>query len=157
MKKTLFQALFVSSLLVLPALTASGEEFVGSVKTVEGEVSLQRGSEVTTVAPGVRIAVGDTLLTGDDGAVGVLFRDDSILTLGPGSSIVIEEFLFEPAEGKLGFLGLITRGTVTYLSGLITKLSPDSVRLVTPEATIGIRGTFLALQVDGQGETGSRP
>ena len=80
-----------------------------------------------------------------------------MLSLGPGSSIVIEEFLFEPAKGELGFLGRITRGTVTYLSGLITKLSPDSVRLVTPEATIGIRGTFLAVQVAGQGETGPRP
>ncbi|HJX74686.1 MAG TPA: hypothetical protein VJ307_11115, partial [Candidatus Deferrimicrobiaceae bacterium] len=63
------------------------------------------------------------------------------------SSFVIQKFLFSPAEEKFGLLVRITQGTMAYLSGLIGKLSPESVRFETPTASIGIRGTHFAVKV----------
>jgi hypothetical protein len=38
---------------------------------------------------------------------------------------------------------------VAYLSGIIAKLSPESVRFETPVGNVGIRGTKFAIKVDG--------
>jgi hypothetical protein len=95
----------------------------------------------------MKLQVGDTLSTGPDGSLGAIFRDNSTLSLGPDSSLVIRNFEFVPEQGKIGFLIRITRGSLAYLSGLIGKLSPESARFETPMATIGIRGTRFAVQV----------
>jgi hypothetical protein len=137
----------ISICVVLPAWALSGEP-VGSVKTVRGEAFVDRGGAVMPANPGILVHATDTLRTGNDGSLGVLFRDDSILSIGPDSVFELKEFRFEPAEHQFGFLGKIVRGTASYLSGLMGKLSPESIRFETPEATIGIRGTKFAVQVD---------
>ena len=92
--------------------------------------------------------MGDILKTGDGGALGLIFYDDTIISMGPRTELAIEAYLFEPLEGKLAFIAKILRGTVSYLSGQIAKLSPESVKLVTPAATIGVRGTHVLIKVD---------
>lgn len=133
--------------LVHVAGPAGAGESVGSVKTVRGEAFVDRGGEILPASPGLLVHASDTLRTGSDGSLGVLFRDDSILSIGPDSVFELKEFQFEPAEHRFGFVGRIVRGTASYLSGLMGKLSPESVRFETPEATIGIRGTKFAVQV----------
>jgi hypothetical protein len=93
--------------------------------------------------------IGDTLVTGRDGSLGVILRDDSSLSIGPGSRLVLRRFRFSPSEGKFELVARISRGTMAYLSGLIGRLSPEKVRIETPSATIGIRGTRFALKVGG--------
>ena len=80
--------------------------------------------------------------------MGVIFRDDTTLSLGPDTRIVIDEFLFSPAEGKLGFVSSISKGTAAYLSGKINKLSPGATRVETPLAVLGIRGTRFLIEVE---------
>src|SRR5262249_12827063 len=67
----------------------------GRVKTVKGTVYIERGGgrEVALVGSGVRQA--DTLVTGPDGAVGVTLADDTLLSAGPNSVLVIERFVYE--------------------------------------------------------------
>jgi hypothetical protein len=91
---------------------------------------------------------GDVVKTGDDGSAGLIFSDDTVISMGPHTEIAVEEYLFEPVEGKLGFITRIFKGTVSYLSGQIAKLSPESVKLQTPAATIGVRGTHVLVKVD---------
>jgi hypothetical protein len=117
------------------------------VRTVSGDATVTRGEKSLPAAPGTKLLVGDTLLTGRDGSLGVILRDDSSLSIGPGSRLVLRSFQFSPSEGKFDFVARISRGTMAYLSGLIGKLSPETVRIETPTATIGIRGTRFALKV----------
>jgi hypothetical protein len=91
---------------------------------------------------------GDVLTTGSNGAMGVVLRDDTILSLGPSSQTSIERFAFDPAEGKLGMVLRVSRGVIEYLSGRISKLSPGSVHIETPVATLGIRGTHLVARIE---------
>jgi hypothetical protein len=78
----------------------------------------------------------------------VIFKDDTLLSIGPQSEIIISEFLFSPAEGKLSIVTRLLRGSAIYLTGIIGKLSPESVRFETPVANIGIRGTKFAVKME---------
>ena len=121
---------------------------IGSIKIATGECSLIRNNVVTTATPGQVLNLDDILVTGENGAIGVILRDDTILSLGPASRVVLDEFIFEPAEGKLSLIIKIIRGTAAYLSGKISQLSPGSAKVETPVATIGIRGTHFAVKVE---------
>jgi hypothetical protein len=145
--------LLVASFFLPPGINAGTRETIGMVRTSEGAATITRGEEVLPATPGTKLLAGDILGTGPDATLGVILRDNSTLSLGPGSNLVIQEFLFSPAEGKLGLLARITRGTMAYLSGLIGKLAPGSTRFETPTTTIGIRGTRFAVKV---GDPGSR-
>ena len=147
MKRTTFAAVLLIALSFLAgSLPASAQEIIGVVRNAAGEATITREGYVLPASEGAKLFAGDTLSTGSDGSLGVILRDDSTLSLGPGSSFVIRKFLFSPAEEKFGLLVRITRGTMAYLSGLIGKLSPESVRFETPTASIGVRGTHFAVK-----------
>lgn len=128
------------------AIAENGIE-IGIVKNVKGTVTISRGPDSVAVVTGLSLLENDIITTGGKSSVGVIFKDNSVLSLGPESSIEMKDFVFEPAEEKLSFVAEVVRGTMTYLSGIITRLNPDAVEFRTPSATIGIRGTHIAIQV----------
>ena len=147
MKHKLSIAILLVTISVLTTgLSAAAQETIGIVRTSEGKATVTRGGKVIPAEEGTKLLVGDTLGTGSDGSLGVILRDNSTLSLGPESSFVIQKFLFSPAEGKLGLMARLTKGTMAYLSGLIGKLAPESVRFETPTASIGVRGTHFAVK-----------
>jgi hypothetical protein len=127
-----------------PSAAASDDETAGVVKNAAGRATVTRDGRTFPAAVGTKLREGDVLATGPGGSLGVILRDNSILSLGPESSLALRKFLFAPAQGKLGLLVRLTRGTLACISGLIGKLAPESVRFETPTATIGIRGTRFA-------------
>ena len=127
--------------------TAQDDRPIGLVKTVSGEVFILRIGQRLTALPGQQLVLGDVLSTGATGALGVILRDDTVLSLGPSTETRIEQFAFEPAEQKLAMVLRVSRGLIEYLSGRISKLSPGSVRIETPVATLGVRGTRLVARI----------
>ncbi|HJX15414.1 MAG TPA: FecR family protein [Candidatus Deferrimicrobiaceae bacterium] len=147
MRRTLLVAVFLVTMPVLfTSLSAAAQETIGIVRSSEGKATVTRGGQILPADEGTKLLVGDALRTGSDGSLGVILRDNSTLSLGPESSFVIQKFLFSPAEGKLGLMDRLTKGTMAYLSGLIGKLAPESVRFETPTASIGVRGTHFAVK-----------
>jgi len=136
-------------LIFLLGNAAASDGSVARVKTVKGPASIVRGQSVVPAVSNERVFQGDTLKTGADGSLGVVFNDDTLISLGPNSELVVDAFLYAPAEGKLSIVTRMLRGTAAYVSGMIAKLSPQSARIETPVATIGIRGTRLLVKVDG--------
>jgi len=143
----------ISLLLALAFLQAglAGAEpvSVGSVKNIQGRVHIVRGGETVPAEVGSRLYQNDTIVTGEAGTIGVLFKDNSGLSMGPDSRLQITRYVFDPAASQLGFVARVTKGTMVYLSGLIAKLGRDSVRFETTTAVAGVRGTRLAIQVQG--------
>lgn len=129
-------------------LAAATDGSAGRVKTINGSASIVRGQSSLPAIVNEEIFQGDTLRTGPDGSLGVILKDDSMLSLGPNSEVVVDQFLFTPAEGKLALVTRMVKGTAVFLSGVIAKLSPQSVRIETPNATIGVRGTKFLVKVD---------
>jgi len=146
MRHILFVAILLAAVLVPTRGHADPVGAIGVVRNSAGSVTVTRGGNVLPAAPGTRLQVGDTLGTGPDGSLGVILRDNSCLSLGPSSSLVLQDFLFSPYEGKFSLLVRFSKGTMAYLSGLIGKLAPEKARFETPTATIGIRGTHFAVK-----------
>ena len=130
---------------------AAGAQDVGRVKTMKGTVHIERGArrELAQVGAGVRQA--DTLVTGPDSAVGVTLADDTLLSAGPNSVLVIERFVYDGNQpGSLE--AALTKGTLAVVSGRIAKQAPDAMRVRTPAAILGVRGTeFVIRASDGDG------
>jgi len=149
MKITVAAALLAGALcLTNDAGTAVAGETIGVVRSVSGDASVTRREKTLPAAPGLKLMAGDILGTGRDGSLGVILRDDSSLSIGPGSRLVLRSFLFSTKEGTFDLVARITCGTMAYLSGLIGKLAPEKARFETPTATIGIRGTRFAVKVE---------
>ena len=119
----------------------------GRVKVVSGTAFVRHQNQQIPATVGAAVFETDTLTTGADGRIGVTLRDETRISLGPQSEIRIDRFQFAPSEGRLAFAMHMVRGIATYVSGRIAKIAPDAVRLETPAAIVGIRGTRLAIRV----------
>jgi hypothetical protein len=135
--------------LVLSAAPAFAQQptGVGRIKVVSGAAFIVRASEAVPAKAGQMVFETDGLRTGVDGRLGITLKDDTRVSLGPGSEARLARFVYAPAEGRMGLVLNVARGVVAYVSGRIAKLSPDSVRLETPGAVVGVRGTTLAVRV----------
>ena len=130
------------------AVSAAPSPIIGTLQRVSGTATVVRQDQILPAKAGLEIQANDTLRTGSDGSIGVVFQDDTFLSLGPGSVLVIDEFVYAPRQGKLSLAFRMMKGTAVYLSGLIAKLAPDSVHFVTPSASVGVRGTKFAVKVE---------
>ena len=140
---------FLLSIVVeIPVANASAP--VATVKNVSGSATVAREGKTITATTGMEIWENDALRTGPNGSIGIVFNDDTFLSLGPGSVLIIDEFVFAPKQGKFSIVIRMLKGTVAYLSGIISKLSPDSAHFKTPTASIGIRGTKFVARVEGE-------
>jgi hypothetical protein len=150
MRRILFVAILLAVVSVPTWGHADTDMTIGVVRNSAGSATVTRGGNVLPATTGTRLHAGDALGTGADGSVGVILRDNSCLSLGPSSNLVLRDFLFSPSEGKFSLLVRLSKGTMAYLSGLIGKLAPEKARFETPTATIGIRGTHFVVKA---GET----
>jgi len=130
------------------ACQAADADHVGIIKSLAGDVSIARNDRTIKATGNMRLQKGDQIRTGANGKVGLIFEDDTVISLGPNSMIAIDNFLFQPNEKRLSFIARIIQGTVSYLSGQIAKLAPNQTRLETPYATVGMRGTHILVKVD---------
>jgi hypothetical protein len=132
--------------MVVPGYQQKEATPAGKIKIASGAVFIVRGGQTIPAQAGQPVFEADTLKTGPDGRLGLTMKDDTRLSLGPSSEIRLDRFAYAPAEGRLGFVLSVVRGVAAYVSGRIAKLAPDSVRLETPAAIVGVRGTTLVLR-----------
>lgn len=122
----------------------SAEAIVGSVKTLTGNPVVIRGQQTLPATFGMHLLEKDHLRTDAQSRVGFILRDGARVSLGPDSELAVEKFVFEPGKGKLELLLRMIRGVAAFVSGKITKLSPESAVVETPVGMIGLRGTKFA-------------
>jgi hypothetical protein len=145
-------ALALALALAGAGMAAADESSIGRVKTVAGTVMLLRGEQRLEATPGTALFAADVLETGDGGAAGMTLKDNTMLSIGPGSRVAIDVYEFAPTEGKLGFVATLARGTLQYISGAIGRLAPDGVTVRTPAADIAVRGARILVRAEAEGE-----
>ncbi len=138
--------------LVIAMLSASpvaAEQAVpaGHIKVATGAAYIVRQNTTIPAKPGDAVFPTDTLRTQANGALGVTLADDTRVSLGPDSEMRLERYVFAPADGALGMVLNFVKGVAAYVSGRMAKLAPDAVRLETPAAIVGVRGTTVAIKV----------
>ena len=119
----------------------------GYVKTVSGDATVIRAGQEQPAVLGLGLSSGDSLKTGANGRVGVTLKDDTRLSLGPNTELVLATFAYAPTDGQLGLLMRVVHGVVAYVSGRIAKLSPESIKIETPTSILGVRGTHLLISI----------
>jgi hypothetical protein len=138
----------IASLFVVAVPARAAEPpAAGQIKVVSGSAFVVRGTAVLPATVGLPVFESDKVRTGSDGKLGITLKDDTRFSLGPNSEVHLDRFSYAPAEGRLALALNVVRGMAAYVSGRIAKLSPDAVRLETPGAIVGVRGTTLALAV----------
>lgn len=121
---------------------APSTEAIGQVDSVTGEAFIVRADGTTVPAEaGAPIFLGDVVETGDKGAIGLVFVDDSTFSLSDSGKMTIDEMVYDPATNQGSSLFNVAQGVFTFVSGEIAKTSVDAMQIETPVATIGIRGT----------------
>ena len=126
---------------------------IGNVVKHKGNASVERAGEKSDLKKGSDIEFKDNVRTGK-GGVGITFVDDTNVAVSSHSSLVIDEFIYDP-NSKTGskLVMNIALGTVRYASGNIAKLSNQNVDIRTPTARIGVLGTAFSMTVDEVGKS----
>jgi len=132
---------------VAAPVVAQERPVAGRIKVSTGSAFIVRDGAQIPATLGQTVFESDGLRTGSDGKIGLTLSDDTRLSLGPNSELQLQRFLYTPADSGFGLVLKFVRGAATYVSGRIAKLAPDSIRLETPAAIIGVRGTTLAINV----------
>jgi hypothetical protein len=142
-------SLGVVALVVATAAPAFAQEAnpAGKVKVASGAAFIVRNGTAIPAQPGQTVLENDDLRTGPDGTLGVTLKDDTRVSLGPSSEVRVERFVYAPGGGRLEMALKFVRGVAAYVAGRIAKLAPDAVRLETPAAIVGVRGTSLVIRV----------
>jgi len=143
MRKSLF-AMAIAAAVCVPAMAAD----VGLVKVSKGSVQIERNGARIAAPVGAGIQTSDVILTGADGSAGITFTDNSLVSVGPNSVFAIDKYRFDSTTHAGEFEGNLRKGRLAAISGKMVKASPESMKIRTPSAIMGVRGTEFVVQVD---------
>ena len=122
---------------------------IGSITEFSGSATIKRGKDSIAAQKGTTVEQNDKIET-KNGKLKITFKDDTQVTVTEHSSLVIDDFVYDPKSGK-GNLGMkATGGTVRYVSGALAK-DPKQVKINTPTAAIAVRGTDFVMSVNETG------
>jgi hypothetical protein len=127
-----------------PALAAD----VGLVKVSKGSVQIERNGTKVAAPVGASVQASDVIMTGADGSAGITFTDNSLVSVGPNSVFAIDKYRFDTTTHVGEFEGSLRKGRLAAISGKMVKQSPESMKIRTPSAIMGVRGTEFVVQVD---------
>jgi hypothetical protein len=148
-----FRVYILAALLAWTFPTSAFGDDVGVVKISKGAANLERAGQRLPVPVGTKVREGDVVITGVDGSVGITFGDNSLLSIGPDSRLAIDRFTFDSTTHKGAFETSLNRGTLAAVSGKIAKQSPDAMKVRTPAAVLGVRGTEFLVRTGGPAGT----
>lgn len=143
-----FATLMASVLLAMATLPAAAQQ-IGTVAYAEPVLrGTPPGSGTRRLRTGTQIFADETIASSSEGRAQLMFLDQTTLSMGPNTTIVLDQFVFDPASGG-GEMGLnLAEGTLRFIGGALSRDRPATI--TTPAATIGIRGsTAIVSHVSG--------
>ena len=142
-----------------PAVQDSSSKPIGRVVTATGSITIEHASAVVVQANisgqashtkvGDVVYLGDVVQTGADGRVGINFTDGTSFKLSSNARMALTEFVYDPNGKSNSSLLSLTKGTFTFVAGNIAKTG--DMKVDTPVATMGIRGTTPHIEISDDG------
>ena len=137
-------------LLLAPSIVLAG---VGTVEHDEGRTWNERSNKTENIDIGYDVLMDDFFQTGEDGQIGIIFEDETSVTVIENSELLIDDFVYDPASGTGELAFNVTVGSFRYVSGAVAANNAGAVKITTPSATITVRGTTLTGNVTPGGAT----
>jgi hypothetical protein len=124
----------------------------GVAAAVKGEVRAVTPPEKAAhpLKSGDPVFMGDKIETGADGQLQILLLDQTVFTLGPSSGIVMDEFMYDPANDNGKVKASMLKGIFRVVSGKVAHKKPENMSVDLPAGSIGFRGTNVAGIIDGK-------
>ncbi|WP_069093705.1 FecR family protein [Methyloligella halotolerans] len=125
-------------------------EQVGTAAAVNPDAFSQlNGGKREQLAIGKSIFFNERINTSNEGLVQVLLNDGSTFTVGSGSDLVIDKFVYDPSTKQGELVATFSKGAIRFVGGKISK-NPDSVTVKTPSGALAIRGGMFQAYI-GEG------
>src|SRR3954464_2229361 len=116
---------------------------IGVASAVNQRVEGVNGGTTRVLSVGSDLYTNEIVRTGDDSNAQLLFRDQTSLSVGPGSEVTLDKYVFDPAKGAGEVVLNVTKGAFRFISGVQQSAS---YQIKTPVGTIGVRGTIFDLR-----------
>tara|TARA_B100000029_G_scaffold454546_1_gene481120 strand:- start:737 stop:5125 length:4389 start_codon:yes stop_codon:yes gene_type:complete len=125
---------------------------IGKITTTDGAVSVQRLDQTIQLNQGDFIYLND-IIKSNTSAVGIAFADETTMSVDPNSTMVIDDFVYDPENPTTGSMNAnVLEGNFSFVSGQIAKVGNDAMKVTTPVLTIGVRGTQVAGKANTDGQ-----
>jgi hypothetical protein len=142
-----------------PAVQQLSSQPIGKVVSATGSVTIEHAGAVVVQANlagqagrakvGDLVYQGDVVQTGADGRLGINFTDGSSFNLSSNARMALNEFVYDPNGKSNSTMFNLTKGTFTFVAGNIAKTG--DMKVDTPVATMGIRGTTPRVEISDDG------
>lgn len=130
------------------AEAVASDAWIARVKRVVGDVRVERNGAVHPVRIGDRLPSDAVIVTGPKSGAGLTFRDNSRASIGPNGRLALARFDFQPGDASddVGLEARLEQGAAAFVSGRVTERKPGAMKVQTPAALLGVRGTtFVAV------------
>ncbi len=126
---------------------------IGHVTKLAGNATAIRNGVSIVLNMGDNVNKGDVVQSGSDSSLGVTFVDGTVFGLSSNARMVLNEMVYDPNGSNNSSLLSLVQGTITFVAGETAK--HGDMKVDTPVATLGIRGTAVLVEIDftvpGQG------
>ena len=152
----MFMAVLLAMVVSCPAFASGNQPQVGVLAASTGIVQL-RGHDAESaqiIVPGAPIYLYDEVITGDDTRAQILMRDETTFSVGANTSLIIDEFIFDPSDHVSGLIKAnVTKGVFRFISGRIAKANPVNMKVKAGNAVIAVRGTEVIGTITAEAST----
>ena len=125
---------------------------VGKIESMQGDITVKRGSEVIKALKGLDIELKDTVLTKGSAKVKLSFNDGTIIHLGKDAIFSVSDYYYEENKNPSAKFNILN-GAFKAITGKIGKIAPEKFKIKTSTSTIGIRGTVIIGTISPQGDS----
>jgi hypothetical protein len=130
-------------------VTATGSVTIEHANAVVVQANIPPSNAVGQTKTGDLVYRGDVVQTGPDGKVGITFTDGTAFNLSSNARMVLNEFVYDPNGKSNSTLISLSKGTFTFIAGKVAKTG--DMKIDTPVATMGIRGTTPHVEISDDG------
>ena len=122
---------------------------IGKATSITTIVTGTLATDAIALKSGDTIFQNETIATDASGIGQFQFRDETKLAVGPGSTIILDNFVYDSETSKAKIVINLSQGALRFITG---KSNHDAYEIVTPTATIGVRGTVFDIYARPDGE-----
>lgn len=121
---------------------------IGTFKQIEGEAWIGPADARRAASSGDAVQLNDRLSTGKTGAAAITLKDGTVITLGPNTTVDLNQFAFNTTTQEGNVLIELLQGSVRVVTGILGKVNPELFKVKTPTSVVGVRGTDFIVETE---------